>query len=321
MTRVIPFALAAVVLAGCTNQTSEPETTQGQDLAARQPYLALGDSVAFGYNPVDAVNDPTNINAFDGYPEMVTRLLSGRQAPYPVANAACEGETSGSFIDTRAQDNGCKGWRAAGDAMHVQYASSTESQLGFALAYLAANPNTATVSLGIGANDMLLVQNACEAAYDPTTDATYVADVTNCELSKMPGVIEAAAGNIGYIASAIRQSGYRGQLVLVTYYATQYTNPNDPTLQSVAGLDEAMVKVAQAYPQLGLSIAKGFSSFAAAAIAQGGGDACQAGLLYKLSDGTCNIHPSASGQLLLAAAVAAAVPASQIDLTATTPQF
>jgi lysophospholipase L1-like esterase len=321
MTRVIPFALAAVVLAGCTNQTSESEATQGQEITAHQPYLALGDSVAFGYNPVDAVNDPTNINAFDGYPEMMTRLLGGQQAPNPVANAACEGETSGSFIDTSAPDNGCKGWRAAGDAMHVKYSSAAESQLAYALAYLAANPNTTTVSLGIGANDMLLVQNACMAAYDPTTDANYVADVTNCELSKMPGVIQAAAGNIGYIATAIRQGGYRGQLVLVTYYSTQYTNPNDPTLQSVAGLDEAMVKVAQAYPQLGLSIARGFSTFAQAAYALGGGDACKAGLLYKLSDGTCNIHPSAAGQLLLASAVTAAVPASQIDLTASTPQF
>jgi lysophospholipase L1-like esterase len=321
MTRVITCALAAVVLAGCTNQTSEPEAAQGQDLTARQPYLALGDSVAFGYNPVDAVNDPTNINAFDGYPEMVTSLLTGRFAPNPIANAACEGETSGSFINTSAPDNGCKGWRAAGDAMHVQYASAAESQLQFALSYLAANPNTATVSLGIGANDMLLVQNACEAAYDPTTDANYVADVTNCELSKMPAVIGAAAGNIGYIATAIRQSGYTGQLVLVTYYSTQYTNPNDPTLQSVAGLDQAMVKVAQAYPQLGLSIARGFSAFAQAATALGGGDACKAGLLYKLQNGTCNIHPSAAGQSVLAGAVAAAVPASQIDLTASPPQF
>jgi hypothetical protein len=320
MTRVIPVALAIAALAGCSNQTSgEPEATQGQDLTSRKPYLALGDSVAFGYNPVDAVKDPTNINAFEGYPEMVT--FAGPLSPYPVANAACEGETSGSFINPAAPDNGCKGWRAAGDAMHVQYASAAESQLQYALAFLAANPTTATVSLGIGANDMLLVQNACLAAYDPSTDANYVADVTTCEESKMPAVIGAAAGNIGYIATAIRQSGYTGQLVLVTYYSTQYTNPNDPTLLSVAGLDEAMVKVAQAYPQLGLSIARGFSTFAQLATALGGGDSCKAGLLYKLADGTCNIHPSAAGQAVLAAAVAAAVPASQIDLTATTPQF
>ena len=319
MTRVLPAALAVLALAGCTNQTSEePEATQGQDLVSGKPYLALGDSVAFGYNPVDAVNDPTNIKAFVGYPEMVT--FAGPLSPNPVANAACEGETSGSFINVAAPDNGCQAWRAAGDAMHVKYASAAESQLDFALAYLAANPKTATVSLGIGANDLLLLQNACEADYNPS-DPNYVTEVTDCELEGIPAALEATAGNIGYVATAIRESGYTGQLVLVTYYSLQYSDESDPQLQSIAALDEAMVEFAQAYPQLNLSIAKGFSSFAAIADAIGGGDSCKAGLLYKLSDGTCNKHPSAAGQVVLAAAVATAVPASKINLGASTPQF
>jgi hypothetical protein len=34
-----------------------------------------------------------------------------------------------------------------------------------------------------------------------------------------------------------------------------------------------------------------------------GGDPCAAGLLIKLPDGTCNIHPSPAGHLLLARAI------------------
>jgi len=298
MNRISPVALVLLGLAGCSGQSPEEgQAAQEEDLAVAKPYLALGDSVAFGYNPVDAQNDPTNLKAFVGYPELTL-------VPYPIANAACEGETSGSFIDTSAPDIGCKSWRAAGDAMHVQYTSASESQLQFALDFLAKHPKTATVSLGIGANDL-----------------NYVADVTNCEASQIPGTIANAARNIGTIAGAIRQSGYTGQLVLVTYYAEQYSNTSDLNLQAVVGLDEAMVQVAQAYPQLNLSIAKSFSTFGAIANAAGGGDSCKAGLLYKLADGTCDKHPSRFGQAVLAAAVAAAVPASKIDLSASPPQF
>jgi hypothetical protein len=321
----VPVVLIA--LAGCSNQVSsgEPRATAGQDLASGQPYLALGDSVPFGYNPVDAVNDPTNIHAFTGYPELLP--IAGKFAPDPIANASCEGETTGSFINVNAPDNGCQAWKAAGDAMHVAYAAPTESQLQYAVVYLLQHPNTATVSIQIGANDILLVQLGCEAAYDPATDPNYVADVTACLVAGVPGAIEGAVRNIGYIATALRTpaaaggAGYTGQIVLMTYYALQYSNTSDPTFQAVYGLDQGMVELAQGYPQLGLSIGKSFSSFAAAATALGAGDSCKAGLLYKLSDGTCNKHPSLAGQAILAADLATAVPASQINLAASPPQF
>ena len=326
MFRIIPIGLAAsfVGLAGCAMESApESVSTKGQDLTSGTPYLALGDSVAFGYNPVNAVSAPTDLNDFVGYPELIGDL--GKLSPGPIANAACQGETSGSFISTSNPDNGCHAWRVAGDAMHVTYTSTSESQLQFALAYLAANPKTTTVSLGIGADDLLVIRDACEVSVaesgvSPSSPA-FATDVANCELPQVPAAIEAAIGNIGYIVTAIRESGYAGQLVLVTYYALQYSNTSDPTYEAGVGLDEGIVELAQAYPQLGLSIAKGFSAFAVVANAIGGGDSCKAGLLYSLGDGTCDEHPSTAGQAVLAAAVAAAVPASKIDLAASPPQF
>jgi hypothetical protein len=317
---VVIGLVMALASGGCGDpapSTSGPVRQRNQDLKILKPYLALGDSVAFGYNPVDAQNDPTNVSAFVGYPELISL------AAIPTANAACEGETSGSFIDVTLPDQGspdCRAWRAAGDAMHVQYASAAQSQLQFAVAYLLSHRSTATVSVGIGGGDLLLVQQACEAAFDKN-DPAYALEVAGCELQQVPAQLAQTAQNIGTIVGTIRGTGYAGQLVLVTYYAQQYANPNDVTLIATAALDRTMVAVAQAFPQWNLSIARGFSSFGAVATLLGGGDACKAGLLYKLPDGTCNIHPSKFGQSVLAAAVADAVAASSIDINASTPQF
>jgi hypothetical protein len=315
--RAITIVLfTAMASAGCGEAPAagiEPREPS-RDLSLFRPYLALGDSVAFGFNSFDGQVDPTNLAAFVGYPELIAL------APIPTVSPACPGETTGSFIDVAFPDNGCHAWRAGGAAMHAQYASSSESQLQFALAFLQSHRDTATVSLGIGGNDLLLVQSACMAAFDPH-DPNYAQEVGACELAQTPATLAQTAQNIAAIAGAIRASGYHGQLVFVTYYALQYANQNDPQLIATAALDHAMVQVAQALPQLNISIAKGFSSFAAIATAAGGGDSCKAGLLFKLPDGTCDIHPSRFGHSVLALAVAGAVPASSINLLASPPQF
>src|ERR1019366_3867907 len=64
-------------------------------------YLALGDSIAFGYDPT--VVNPTP-DKFTGYPEIVAQLEHLLQSKKEV-NAACPGETSGSFLDVTQPDN------------------------------------------------------------------------------------------------------------------------------------------------------------------------------------------------------------------------
>jgi lysophospholipase L1-like esterase len=297
MIRYVSVALALVGLVGCSGGSPQdpPVSSTGQAITADQPYLALGDSVPFGYNPVDAANDPTNLSAFVGYPELIT-------TPSIVSNAACEGETSASFLSATAPDNGCRAWRAAGDAMHVGWGNAA-TQMAYATKFLGNHPTTATVSLMVGANDLIIAQNACIAQFYPDPNA-----INNCLAQAVPGVIASAANNIGYIVSQLRGTGYKGQIVLVTYYELQYYNQSDLTFEAAYGLDQAIVQVGQA---LGVSIAGGFSAFAQAS-AGAGYDACKAGLLYAMPDGTCNKHPSAAGQAVLAAAVKAAVPASAI---------
>ena len=109
--------------------------------AGNGTYLALGDSVAFGYVPPQAVPAPDYFDAssFVGYPEDVAQALHLR-----VSNASCPGETTASFYIPGAQSNGCEnspgssvGYRTE-YPLHVQYAGT---QMLYALGYLATHRN------------------------------------------------------------------------------------------------------------------------------------------------------------------------------------
>src|ERR1700720_564239 len=71
-----------------------------------KPYLALGDSIPLGFNPLVPLGDLLD---YHGYPEYVSQFL-----PLDLANASCPGETSSSFLNVAAPDRGCHEWRAAG---------------------------------------------------------------------------------------------------------------------------------------------------------------------------------------------------------------
>jgi hypothetical protein len=94
---------------------------------------------------------------------------------------------------------------------------------------------------------------------------------------------------------------YQGPIVALTYYSLNYADP-----AQVAGtlfLDTVIANVTTAD---GGVVANGFAAFQARSAAFGG-DPCAAGLLIKLPDGSCNIHPSPEGHQVLAAAIAKAI--------------
>src|SRR5215470_9602627 len=113
------------------------------------PYLALGDSVAFGYSPLVDPSDPHN---FSGYPTPAARTLGEN-----LTNASCPGETSSHFIDLAGSDNGCGAFRA-NSPLHVAYSGT---QLAFADSFLTSHPTTQLVSINIGANDLFVLQRTC----------------------------------------------------------------------------------------------------------------------------------------------------------------
>jgi len=249
-------------------------------------YLALGDSVAFGYVPPQAVpapdyNDPSS---FVGYPEDVARALRIR-----VANASCPGETTASFFIPGAQSNGCEnslgsstGYRTL-YPLHVSYRGT---QLQFALKYLVLHRQTRLVTINIGANDVFLCQ-------ETTADGC----ASNAEVQ---AVLEEIQANLTTIYTKIRDvARYHGPLVALTYYSLSYSDP-----ASVAGTEALNSAIASVTEKFGGRVADGFAAFEGPSAAFGGSP-CAAGLLIKLPDGTCNIHPSPAGHLLLARAIEA----------------
>lgn len=251
-------------------------------------YLAIGDSVAFGYIPPNAKSGTPNYNdpsSFVGYPEDLAKALDTT-----VANASCPGESTMSFLAYGAQSNGCEnsvgspvGYRTA-YPLHVKYSGT---QMAYTINYLESHPSTQLVTIDIGANDAFI----CE---ETTSDG--------CK-SEFPSLLTQIKDNLGSIYQQIRDiAGYKGTIVALTYYSTDYT---DLLLDAeTQALDMDIAGVTRHYGGL---VADGYQAFKTASGKSG--NPCTAGLLIPVTGGGCNIHPSAEGHLLLAAAIAKAIGA------------
>ncbi len=250
-------------------------------LAGTTTYLALGDSISFGYSP-NVVPPP--VSQYVGYPEIVAALLNPFQSG-TVVNASCPGQTSQSFL-SGGPDNNCEGTTGfkANIGLHTNYPGT---QAMFALTELASNPSINLVTLSIGGDDLLLLQEYC-VANSPT-------NFEGCVLQDLPSVLGTYAANLGTILYQIR-SVYHGNLVLVLYSAP---NTNPLFIEAVSALNNVIEEVGANF---GVKIADGFTAFQIAS-ASYGGDPCKAGLLVPLSTGGCDVHPTFAGQDLLAGTV------------------
>src|SRR5215472_2952259 len=180
--------------------------------AANGTYLALGDSVAFGFVPSQAVPPPNyrSAHSFAGYPEDVAQALRIR-----VFNASCPGETTDSMLVAGVVSNGCEnspgsstGYRTL-FPLHVQYQGT---QMQYALKYLAVHRHTQLVTIDVGANDVFLCQ-------ETTTD--------HCaSLAELQAVLQEIQANLTTIYTQIRDvAHYQGLLVALTYYSLDYSDP------------------------------------------------------------------------------------------------
>ena len=151
---------------------------------------------------------------------------------------------------------------------------------------MAAAP--AVVTLQLGSNDVLLLIQACNN--DP-----------QCISQGLPGVLATAGANMATVLAGLRATGYSGAIVIVNYYSTDYTN--QMITQITSALNEAITAPAHLF---GAGVADVFTAFQAAS-QQAGGRTCVAGLLNSkpgFNPMVCDIHPSQSGQKLIAQVIA-----------------
>jgi lysophospholipase L1-like esterase len=224
--------------------------------------------VPFGYNPLVPIgSSPTR---YVGYPELASRSLHLK-----VTNLSCPGQTTGGFLSLTGDDNGCFPFRVAAK-LHAPY---TGTQLDAAVAFLKSHPHTRLVTLTLGANDLFVCQkttaNHCTAPAEVAT------------------TLKTVAAHLTTALTAIR-AVYRGPIVAVTYYTTDYADP-----VGVAGITALNTVLAQVTTGAGGAVADAFTAVGKAA-AGSGGDACKAGLLIALPTGGCDVHPTRRGARAIA---------------------
>jgi len=239
---------------------------------------------------------PPNYNnpkSFVGYPEDLGRALGAH-----VVNASCPGETTISMLAAGGQSNGCEnsvgspiGYRTL-FPLHVKYSGT---QTAFAVNYLEHH-NTKLVTIDIGANDGFVCQ---ETTADHCTSGP--------ELTALIAQIEQ---NLTTIYQQLRDvAHYHGRIVALTT-----TRPTTPTRST---LSRSSCSTRPSCPSR--SSSRDDRRWLPGL--QGGVEALRRQpvqsrpLDQSCRAGTCNIHPSPTGHLLLAAAIAQAIGAKLIPAT------
>jgi len=203
--RLSALTLGTVALVGtglvATSGTTLAASSSVKPVVAGAPYLALGDSIVFGYRESNNNPAPDYSNAanFKGYPEDIAAALG-----LDLTNASCPGETTSSMIDKNAASNGCENSYDASSGQQVPvgyrkayplHTSYKGSQLSFAEHFLKQHPGTRLVTLTIGANDGFLCQKQ-------TSDGC---------ISEFGDLQTKLKKNLQTIFKGIRGTGYKGR--------------------------------------------------------------------------------------------------------------
>jgi lysophospholipase L1-like esterase len=192
-------------------------------------YLALGDSLAFGYSQAkfnELYPDENPADYETGYVNDFADVLKVFNPALRIVNDGCPGETTESFI------KGPCAYQLEFPLHHPYAGGPDSSQLSDALAYLEAHPRSVNpITIDIGANDALgLIETTCklEAA---------------CIAAGAPGVFAKIGANLGLILGQLRAAAPHAQIIVLGLY-----NPFGETIAGgdalTADLNEVEAKVA-----------------------------------------------------------------------------
>jgi lysophospholipase L1-like esterase len=192
-------------------------------------YLALGDSLAFGYSEAKfdelyPEENPADYNT--GYVDDFAKVLKLGDPGLQVINDGCPGETTESFI------NGPCAYQLEFPLHHPYVGGPSSSQLSDALAYLNAHPGAVNpITIDIGANDALgVIEGTCKREIA-------------CVVKEAPALFAHIGANLGLILADLRGAAPQAKIVVLGLY-----NPFGEKLAGgdalTAELNEVMSKVA-----------------------------------------------------------------------------
>jgi lysophospholipase L1-like esterase len=212
----LSIAAPAGALAAAAPARASAAFVSAPRIAAPAPtYLALGDSLAFGYSQAkfDSLYPDENPAAYDtGYVDDFAKVLRLLAPGLQVVNDGCPGETTESFI------KGPCAYQLEFPLHHPYSGGPGSSQLSDALAYLNAHPGTVSpITLDIGANDALgLIEGTCKL--EPA-----------CIAKGAPAVFAHIGANLALILGELRAAAPHAQIIVLGLY--------NPFGETIAGAD------------------------------------------------------------------------------------
>lgn len=232
MLRRLLATLAAVAIA---TAFTVPSVTARADTGTGfappgQYYLALGDSLSFGYQASKLQSlvkstgtaDPTAFNT--GYVDDFARMLRTIRPGIQTVNYGCPGETTSSFLVA------CTSYPFA---LHNAYSGS---QMGAALSFLQAHPGQVNpITVDLGANDIEHLIVGCNGFSN-----------LGCVAQGLPATFKTITTNMTQILGALRQAAPNAEIIVMQLY-----NPYaalDPTTNNFAvSLNNVLASVAGSF--------------------------------------------------------------------------
>jgi lysophospholipase L1-like esterase len=209
-------------------------------------YLALGDSLAYGYHQAQFQEELKEkgyveaANFDDGYVDDFGAALKLLNPSLQIVNDGCPGETTetmieGSGVGPEYCAGGPTGSPFPKAFLHHSYPGT---QLEDALA-IAKEPGVGTITLDIGANDVLqFLGHTCGFP------ATFT-----CTQEQIEAEIGHVAANVGYILAQLRAAAPKAKIVFVSQYNPYPTvlKPEGTGDATVEALNGALKTVASSY--------------------------------------------------------------------------
>jgi len=163
-------------------------------------YLALGDSLAFGFQFVTFNANFPSVPASlfsTGYVDVLSGMLRELRPEITTLNYGCPGETSGTFIH-----GGCF-YTAFGFPLHDPFDGA---QLSAALVFLRAHRGQVSpITINIGTNDLNELSTLC-------------GDDVSCYFANGPAVLDSIATNLHHILSQLRAAAPDAEIITFTNY-------------------------------------------------------------------------------------------------------
>jgi len=250
--------------------------------ATPQTYLALGDSLAFGYSQsrFEANYPEENPEAFEtGYVNDFGAFLQRLRPNVQIVNDGCPGETTDSLIE---------GPCAYGELypLHHPYSGGvTSSQLSDALSYIASNPGrVGPITIDIGANDALhVIESTCKLE-------------ASCILAEAPALFNHIGTNLGYILGKLREAAPHAEIIVLGLY-NPFGSAIEGGTQLTAALNEVLENVAS-------SVHARFADPLPLFNPPGAAEQATLCLLTNMCTEKPDIHPTDAGYKVLAGLIA-----------------